>query len=568
MKKSSKKKLLIILLFIILLIGTAAAAAILVLLPNNSDIKQYDGKTYKVAANGDVRGDVLFSGGEKYFSYDIIKSYIDKYIWLDGSAGIITITDRNGITRIDEKNSEYILAENGKIFFKESFISEKYKTTFQYNKENNVTVISNEEMYTGYIISLKDELCIRSGPSVKNPRVKVIKNENGKTVAKAFTNNGGNWIKVTADTGETGYVKKSEVKFVENKKYTGIIEGFNTGEPGSAVNNDKTAKSNDFKAKFKTKKINMVWEAVYSQNPDVSKIGEMEGLNVIAPTWFNLSDTNGKIKNTADTGYVKWAHGRGYYVWGTAVSNTDYNLTSSFLKNYEARNKFVNDIINYAVGYNLDGINIDFEYMNEEDKMLFTQFVREISALCHINGLMVSCDVTVLSNNSKWSLCYDRKSLSDSVDHMCVMFYDQYSGSGGKAGSVAQLSWTAASLKNILNQIPNNKLILAIPFYTRLWEEKEQNGATKATSVVFNMRDSQNLIREKGLTPVWDEQSGQYYVQYEYEGAAYKLWVEDEKSIKGRVQLVIQNNLAGCAAWRRNFETENIWKVINNVLTS
>jgi hypothetical protein len=45
-------------------------------------------------------------------------------------------------------------------------------------------------------------------------------------------------------------------------------------------------------------------------------------------------------------------------------------------------------------------------------------------------------------------------------------------------------------------------------------------------------------------------------------GVTYKIWIEDAESINLKSSLVHKYNLAGAAAWRRGFETEDIWPVI------
>ena len=573
MDKEKKKKLILILTItmIIITIGFAVAIIFELAVPSRKEIKLYDKEVYEAVVDGKLRKDVIFSEGERYFSYDLVKTGIDKYIWKDDEAGVITVISENGTYDISIEDTKYVLVEDNITYIKETFLSMAYDIDFPYDEENNVSIFINEEMCIGDIMPLNGVLYIRSGPSIRKPRVKTVENEKGKVIAKALEDTSDKWIKVIALTGEVGYVRREDVDFIENKMYTGEFKGINTGLPGINGGTDRIKeKINNFKEKFNDNKINMVWEAVYSKNPKVENIGEMKGLNVIAPTWFKLSDVSGKIDCMADKEYVQWAHDRGYYVWGTVVSNEDSDLTSGMLSNYEVRCKFINDIVNYALEYNLDGINIDFEKMYEKDKMLFTQFVRDLSSLCHRSGLIVSCDVTVLSNSPVWSLCYDRPSLSDSVDYMCVMFYDQHSANGGKSGSVAQLSWTVSSLQSILKQIPNERLILGIPLYTRLWKEQELDGELKVTSENYYMKASQDLkeklFTEKGIKAVWDDESGQYYIEYEEDDVFFKLWIEDETSIRKRVELVGEYDLAGCAAWRRGFETPDIWNVISEVL--
>ena len=560
-----KKKISIITLVSILSVALFGVVVILFLVSNNSNVRMYDATKYNVLVNEELFA-AYNNDGERYYPYEAVKKGIDRYIWYDEKERIITLINDKHLMdiKVDDSENENILQVAGEIFLKESFVSEFYDKDFEYIEENNLTIIFNDEIYIGEAVSLMDELCVRTGPSRREPRVKVIENKNGEDVAKCIEYTNDTWVKVVTLTGEVGFVERAEIEIKKNDDVSTYIHGFNRKLPGEENGKEKIE---EFKRIFQNKKINMVWEAVYSRNPNLESIGDMDGLNVIAPTWFELEDETGRIKSMADSSYVKWAHDRGYYVWGTAVSVTDYDLTSKVLSNMKIRRAYIEKLVEYLTEYGLDGLNIDFEYMYEEDKELFTQFVRELSFYSHFVGKIVSCDVTILSNSPKWSLCYDRKALSNAVDYMCVMFYDQHTGGGGKAGSVGQLKWVIDSAERLMEHIPNDKLILGMPFYTRLWEEKKsENGEISLSSTIMSMNASKQWCKDNNVIPKWDEESGQYYAELNEGSSVFKLWIEDAVSIEKRVELVKEYNLAGCAAWRRGFESEDVWKIIKKEL--
>ncbi len=539
------------------------AILLLLFLPSNENNFPYENTPYQAVINGKVYGDVAIIGDGRYFSYFLIKNHMDPYLWWDETTLHLTVTNREGmhifsVAPGEETNLQLACLYNGEPYLSEAFLQAMYGITPAYIAENRISFWLEESLRMGTVTSLQKTLCIRQAPFIKAARVQVLENcpnaEIGFVVE--ITDNG--WFKVVSQTGVVGYVQQSHVSFLENPVYTGTFVGVNREIPGVSYGIP------DFVTKFANEKISMVWEAVYSHNPDTSAIGEMEGLDVIAPTWFELKDGMGTMSCMASEDYVAWAHDRGYAVWGTVTSCfTDPQVTSDMLHQESVRLQFIRQLVEYAVQYGLDGINVDFENMIEEDKGLFTQFVRELSVLCHEKGLVVSVCCTALSDSSYWSLCYDRPSLSASADYICVMLYDQHASGSQVAGSVSQLSWTEGSLQSLLRQIPAEKLILGMPFYTRLWEETtDVDGSVSVSSSVLYMEDAKALVAEKGLTPAWEEKSGQYYVSYQDDGVTYKLWLEDAASIAQRVALVSKYDLAGCAAWRRGFETPDIWPVI------
>ncbi|MFD2615679.1 glycosyl hydrolase family 18 protein [Paenibacillus gansuensis] len=311
--------------------------------------------------------------------------------------------------------------------------------------------------------------------------------------------------------------------------------------------------------------LNMTWEHVTRTTPDPSKFVPMPGLNVISPTWFELMDGQGTIRSRADLGYVKWANSKGIQIWALFSNGFDPDWTSAALSTYERRMAMVKQLLTYAEVYGLQGINLDFENVYLKDKDLLTQFVKELTPLLHERKLVVSIDVTPVSSSEMWSLFYDRKQLSQSVDYIMLMAYDEHWASSPEAGSVSSLPWAERHVVHLLEKegVPASKLVLGIPFYTRLWEEKQVNGETKVSSKALSMDKINLLIKEKKLQPSFLSDIGQHYVEFEENGNVYKAWLEDAVSIKARVQLVHKYGLAGTASWRRGFETPDIWNVIN-----
>jgi spore germination protein YaaH len=316
-------------------------------------------------------------------------------------------------------------------------------------------------------------------------------------------------------------------------------------------------------------KINLTWEQVVTKNPDTAKIGAMPGLNVISPTWFSLQDSEGNIKNLASADYAEWAHERGYQLWALFSNGFEPERTTKALASYDTRMKMIKQLLGFAELYHLQGINLDFENVYTKDKANLTQFVREMTPLLHEQGLVVSIDVTPKSNSEMWSLFYDRKALAESVDYMMVMAYDEHPAASLVSGSVSSLPWAEQSVARILkeDQVPARKLVLAVPFYTRIWTEQPQDGKTKVSSQAVIMSAVNNIIKDQKLTPIFKQETGQNYVEYKDGGNSLRIWIEDEVSIQARMELVRKYGLAGVASWRRGYETPEIWNVISDALS-
>lgn len=315
-------------------------------------------------------------------------------------------------------------------------------------------------------------------------------------------------------------------------------------------------------------RINLTWQQVGTKNPDTSKIPAMPGLNVISPQWFHLADGDGNLKNMADASFAKWARSQNYQLWALFSNGFDPKNTSEALASYDKRMKMIKQIVSYAQMYGLQGINIDFENVYLKDKANMVQFVRELTPLLHEAGLVVSIDVTVRDGSENYSLFLDRRALGEVVDYMIVMTYDEHWSTSQVAGSVASLPWVEKGITQIMKEddVPASKIVLGVPYYTRIWTEQTKDGKTAVTSKAVGMDAVQQIINDKKLTPTFDAAAGQNYVQYKEGEQTMKIWIEDAMSMKSRVELLKKLDLAGIASWSRGFETPDIWTLIKDTL--
>lgn len=316
--------------------------------------------------------------------------------------------------------------------------------------------------------------------------------------------------------------------------------------------------------------VNLTWEAVYSRNPNVDNIPEMKGLNVISPTWMSLENSEGEInKKLISSKYVQWAHNRGYEIWPLVSNDFKPERTSEFLRSARARDAFIKDVLDSSLKYDFDGINIDFENVFLEDKDALSQFVAELSQTLRQHGITVSMDVTVIGGSDNWSRCYDRAILGRHVDYLMIMAYDQYWAASPISGPVAAYDWVHSKMDEIIEIVPAHKVVLGMPTYMRIWREvpsTEKANTMKAKSETLSMNRLAKLMDEKDFNFIWDEAGQHYYIGYIEENVLTKIWVEDGKSIRAKTAYARDNNLAGVATWRRGFETQDIWGIIDEEL--
>ena len=160
-------------------------------------------------------------------------------------------------------------------------------------------------------------------------------------------------------------------------------------------------------------------------------------------------------------------------------------------------------------------------------------------------------------------MCYDRIVLGDVSDYLIFMAYDQHGMGSKKSGTVAGYNWIETNLKKIIeyDEVKADKIILALPFYTRQWKINS-NGEVTSKSVVSML----NTKIPNGVEKQWNEDLQQYYIEYADGKDTVKMWIEDGTSITSKVSLVSKYGLAGTSGWRKDMETSNVWTIINTEL--
>ncbi len=330
-------------------------------------------------------------------------------------------------------------------------------------------------------------------------------------------------------------------------------------------------------------KVNLVWHQIGGE-VDGSTLAEamrgINGVNVVSPTWFYMCDNDGNLYSLANKDYVNRAHDMGMEVWGL-VENMTYDIsTYETLSRMESRERLVDELIRYALEYDLDGINVDIEELSFDAGEAYIQFIRELSIECRANGLVLSIANYVPTASSEH---YNRREQGIVADYVIIMGYDEHYAGVSEAGSTASIGFVRDGIENTLKEVPKEKVINALPFYTRIFKQIPESAATKEEmqylplvedstseygrylldSIAVSMAQAQKLLADYNVTPVWNEALGQYYGEYVSNGCKYLVWLEEEASIGLKVDLIRENDLAGVAAWSLNLAKSGIWDTIN-----
>lgn len=546
-------------IFKIIVVSIVLLAAIFVIkIAGNYKNNDIVGKVNLIINNSNVTADLkqdvfVDENGVIYIAKEDIENFFDNYIYYDekynqiitGSstkiANMVVGENLATVNSAEVKLKSPVIEKENKYFIPFSELKSVYNVDIEYIN-NRVVVDSLDRKYQ--IATVAKDISIKSKPTSLSRTVDKIKAGDAVVISNRkddLVKSG--WKKIRTSNGSLGYVKEDNLGKIntirDDMVETSKVEG----------------------------KVSLAWEYFSDYGSAPERSGAMDGVNVVSPTFFRLEQLGkGNVKEnvgTAGINYINWAHNNGLKVWAMISNESMLDTTSEIMNDYKLRNKLINNIVNLVVKYNLDGINIDFENMYMEDKAMFNRFLIELEPRLNEMGKVLTVDVTAPDGSETWSMCFDRNTISKVADYIIFMAYDQYGASSNKEGTTAGCDWVEANITKFLGQegVNPDKLVLAVPFYTRLW--KEANG--KVSSETVDLKDVDKVI-PANVEKKWNDNLKQYYIEYTQNGAVYKMWIEDLKSISAKLDLINKYKLAGAAYWEKDRESPEVWDIVKEKL--
>lgn len=496
-----------------------------------------------------------------YFDLDTVHKYFNDTFYVDKNERLLLYALPTSVERYElgegpvsssgEKNPVY---RQGETIFLSADLVKKY-TNYSYEcYDYRVQVYTEWSEKRTATVEKDTQIRVKGG--VKSPILRELLAEEQIEVLERMEN----WSKIKTKDAFIGYV---ENKFLSEESKVSETPVTDYVEP-------------EYTTRQLDEKVCLGWHSVGGVGGNdtlESMTVNTKGMNVIAPTWFSLSDNEGGYESFASTSYVKRAHDMGLQVWGV-LDDFNYSLTHQdaqvdvfeVLSTTTTRNRLIDAIVEEAVALGLDGINLDFEAQPSEEiyhdyKRDFGQFVREMSVACRLNNLTFSIDNPVPNSNNT----YLRRDVQGKVaDYVIIMGYDEHLSSNGKASSAASINFVSDGIDNTLKLVPKEKVVNGIPFYGMLSKTKDE----EVTYSDLTVKNVQDFLERVGQTGTWDEESQQLYAEWSGGGVKYQLWAETKESILVKLNVMRAKEIAGVAVWCLGSETPDVWEAISAYLNS
>lgn len=442
------------------------------------------------------------------------------------------------------------LNEDGEIWVSLEFVKQYTNFGMQaFTEPNRLQIDTAWEEQTTATVNRRTQ--IRTSGGIKSPVLEQLENGDKVTVLEQMDT----WSKVKSADSVIGYV--------ENKRLTDL----RTETPDAVTDYTEP----EFSHIAFDGKINMAFHNVWGSQGNVTLTSYMaptKDVNIIAPTWYWVSDNDGNMEKACTQDYVDTAHNMGCQVWAVVDNINSESLKAldnhTFLTTLDSRTNLINQLIQEQETYGFDGINVDFELIPEENGEDYIEFIRELSIACRNHGIILSVDNYP---SYQFNSHYNVGEQGQFIDYVVIMGYDEHYAGSQEAGSVASISYVSEAIHMAIEEVGDtDRIVNAIPFYSRIWTTKTDG---TVTSEAYGMQEIQDYITSHGMTETWDADAGQNYAEMtDAEGNRIQIWVEDAQSVQQKLDVMQADGIKGVAEWRLQFETPDVWDVISNYIHS
>lgn len=265
-----------------------------------------------------------------------------------------------------------------------------------------------------------------------------------------------------------------------------------------------------------------------------------------------------------------------------AIKSFDNDTIDRLTSNPLASDKLINSLLTLIERYNLDGVNVDFEYVTDVDfptVKFFNRFLETLASKLREKDSELILSVDVNATAVLVDKAYDMVKIGEVSDQVILMAYDYHRPESTLAGPVAPIN-SAPNEHNIIDsldslngRVPAEKIILGIPFYGYEWQtlsESNRSPTVENTGALATYKRVRELIDARDdETIIWDGLAKSPWLTYSQSGAIKQIYYEDDTSIAAKLEFAKGRGLTGLAIWALGYEGDydGPWQVINNYVS-
>jgi cellulose synthase/poly-beta-1,6-N-acetylglucosamine synthase-like glycosyltransferase/peptidoglycan/xylan/chitin deacetylase (PgdA/CDA1 family) len=223
------------------------------------------------------------------------------------------------------------------------------------------------------------------------------------------------------------------------------------------------------------------------------------------------------------------------------------------LANPAARKNLVRDLASFATQAHEAGIVVDLEEIPDKSQGDFEDFVSELGAAMHQANLKLMIELPARDD------AYDYKFIGAQVDAIVLNNYDEHWLTSGP-GPIASQDWFVENLRQILEVVPAQKIVVTIGNYAYDWSEAPKKANEPAQTLTIQ---DALLHAYESETPVeFDPASlNPHYSYYDEHNHVHQVWMLDAVTAYNELRASERLGVQGTALWRLGSSDTSMWPI-------
>jgi cellulose synthase/poly-beta-1,6-N-acetylglucosamine synthase-like glycosyltransferase/spore germination protein YaaH/peptidoglycan/xylan/chitin deacetylase (PgdA/CDA1 family) len=226
---------------------------------------------------------------------------------------------------------------------------------------------------------------------------------------------------------------------------------------------------------------------------------------------------------------------------------------AELLANPTARSRLISDVTQYEVAAKQAGIVVDFEEVPDASQENFQKFIGQFAPALHAVGLKLMIALPARDDS------YDYEFFGKETDAIILMNYDQH-WLTSPPGPIAAQDWFVENLRQVLEVVPAQKIVVGIANYSYDWTETSKKEKPHAEE--FSIQEALLHAYESESEVEFDAASlNPHYSYSDDQNHTHQVWMLDAVTAYNELRASERLGVQGTALWRLGSSDSSLWPV-------
>ena len=302
---------------------------------------------------------------------------------------------------------------------------------------------------------------------------------------------------------------------------------------------------------------------------DIALLGALQYLTYLS-VFSAKTRIDGTITELNDTALIRKCYVNGVAPVLTLTNQRESggfsgDIAHAVIADEEVKTKLIQNVMEYLDRRNYFGLNIDFEYVREEDRTLYTQFLLDFAAALRRVGYSFSVALAPKISQEQSGLLYtahDYAAVGGIADKVIIMTYE-WGYTYGEPMAVAPIDKVRQVLDYAVMEMPPEKILIGMANYGYSWTLPYKKGTAARPLSLSEI--PQTAYSQYADIRFDDTAQSPFFRYYDSAGTEHIAWFEDPRSIEAKLKLVSEYGLGGVSYWNINTLYRPNWAVLSGM---